>query len=365
MTSYDEWLRAAAEGRDRDGLTRRLRPRTQDHYAIDVSGNDYLGLARDPRVVEAAVDAARTWGAGSTGSRLVSGSTELHAAFETELAAFVGAEAGLVFSSGYCANLAVLHALSDADTLVVSDGGNHASLIDGCRLSRGAVTVVPHADLDAVERALAERSQSRALVVTDSVFSVDGDRAPIAELHAIARRYDALLVVDEAHALGVVDVIDEPGIVHTVTLSKSLGSQGGAVLASRAVVDHLVNTGRTFIFDTGLAPACVGAARESLRILEEGPDLTDRVRRNARHLAAELGVPPPEAAIVSVVLGDPKRAFAAAEQCRENGVAVGCFRPPSVPAGTSRLRIAARANLTDAELATVVETVATAIKDSA
>jgi len=365
MTSYDEWLRAAGEGRDRDGLTRRLRPRPHDQHVIDVSGNDYLGLARDPRVVEAAIDAARTWGAGSTGSRLVSGSTELHAAFETELASYVGAEAGLVFSSGYCANLAVLQALTDADTLVVSDAGNHASLIDGCRLSRGVVTVVPHADPKAVERALAERTQPRALVVTDSVFSVDGDRAPIAELHAIARRYDALLVVDEAHALGVVDLIDEPDIVHTVTLSKSLGSQGGAVLASRAIVDHLVNTGRTFIFDTGLAPACVGAARESLRILEKTPDLAERVRRNARHLAAELGVTPPDAAIVSVVLGDPKRTFAAAEQCRENGVAVGCFRPPSVPAGTSRLRIAARANLTDDELATVVETVAAAIKESA
>jgi len=194
---------------------------------------------------------------------------------------------------------------------------------------------------------------------------MDGDAAPLRELADVCRRRDALLVVDEAHALGVVDIVDEPDIVHTVTLSKSLGSQGGAVLAGRTVVDHLVNTGRTFIFDTGLAPACVGAARESLRILEKTPDLAERVRRNARHLAAELGVTPPDAAIVSVVLGDPKRAFAAAEQCRENGVAVGCFRPPSVPAGTSRLRIAARANLTDDELATVVETVAAAIKESA
>ena len=365
MTAYDEWLRAAAEGRDRDGLTRRLRPRTHDRDVIDVSGNDYLGLARDPRVVEAAIDAARTWGSGSTGSRLVSGTTELHTALEAELAAFVGAEAGLVFSSGYCANLAVLQALTDDDTLVVSDAGNHASLIDGCRLSRGVTTVVPHAEPAAVERALAQRTQRRALVVTDSVFSVDGDRAPIAELHDIARRYDALLVVDEAHALGVVDLIDEPDIVHTVTLSKSLGSQGGAVLASRAIVDHLVNTGRTFIFDTGLAPACVGAARESLRILEKTPDLSNQVRRHARHLAAELGVTPPDAAIVSVVLGDPKRAYAAAEQCRDNGVAVGCFRPPSVPAGTSRLRLAARANLTGDELARITETVATAIKDTA
>ena len=363
MTSYDDWLRAAAADRERDRLTRRLRPRASgDSDIIDVSGNDYLGLSRDPRVIEAAADAARTWGAGSTGSRLVSGTTQLHAAFEAELAAFVNAEAGLVFSSGYCANLAVLQALADADTLIVSDAGNHASLIDGCRLSRAETVVVPHADPDAVARALAARTQTKALVVTDAVFSVDGDRAPLTELYDVARAHDALLLVDEAHALGVVDLIAEPDVVHTATLSKSLGSQGGAVLASRAVIEHIVNTGRTFIFDTGLAPACVGAARGALRIVRTAPELSERVRRNARHLAAELGVTPPDAAIVSVVLGDPQRALTAAERCRDGGVAVGCFRPPSVPDGTSRLRLAARADLTDDELATVVETVMRAVK---
>ncbi|MBV9097976.1 MAG: 8-amino-7-oxononanoate synthase, partial [Frankiaceae bacterium] len=286
----------------------------------------------------------------------------LHAAFEAELAAFANAEAGLVFSSGYCANLAVLQSLADADTLIVSDAGNHASLIDGCRLSRAQTVVVPHADPDAVAGQLANRNKKRALVVTDAVFSVDGDRAPLAELHAVARTHDALLVVDEAHALGVVDLIAEPDVVHTVTLSKSLGSQGGAVLASQQVIEHIVNTGRTFIFDTGLAPACVGAAREALHIVRTQPELSERVRRNARHLAAELGVTPPDAAIVSVVLGDPKRALATAERCRDNGVVVGCFRPPSVPDGTSRLRLAARADLTDDELTRVVDTVNAAVK---
>ncbi|MBV9098824.1 MAG: aminotransferase class I/II-fold pyridoxal phosphate-dependent enzyme, partial [Frankiaceae bacterium] len=149
VTSYDDWLTRAADEREREGLTRRLNPRKSNTALIDVSGNDYLGLSRYPRVIEAAAEAARTWGAGSTGSRLVSGTTELHAAFEAELAAFAKAEAGLVFSSGYCANLAVLQSLADADTLVVSDAGNHASLIDGCRLSRAQTVVVPHADPDA------------------------------------------------------------------------------------------------------------------------------------------------------------------------------------------------------------------------
>lgn len=375
MTSLERWLEAAAEQRHRDGLQRALRPRTTTAL-LDLAGNDYLGLARDPRVIAGAVDAVQVWGAGATGSRLVSGTTELHADFEAQLAEFAGADAALVFSSGYAANLGVLQALTDEDTLVVSDAGNHASLIDGCRLSRGVVRVVPHADPDAVERALVHRAQPRAVVVTDAVFSVDGDLAPLAELHRVCRAHDALLVVDEAHALGVVGdggrgavacagLAAEPDVVRTVTLSKALGSQGGAVLATGIVVDQLVNTARTFIFDTGLAPACVGAAAAALRILHDEPDLSSRAVRHARALAVEVGTTPPDAAVVSVVLGDPERAVAAAEQCRRQGVAVGCFRPPSVPAGTSRLRLTARADLTSDDIASAVSVVTAAIKDVA
>ena len=375
MTTHERWLEAAAERRHRDGLQRGLQPRTSSDV-LDLAGNDYLGLARDPRVIAGAVDAVQRWGAGSTGSRLVSGTTELHADFEAQLAKFAGVDAALVFSSGYAANLGVLQALTDEDTLVVSDAGNHASLIDGCRLSRGVISVVPHADPDAVRRALAQRKQSRAIVVTDAVFSVDGDLAPLAELHRVCRAHVALLVVDEAHALGVVGdggrgaialsgLAAEPDVVRTVTLSKALGSQGGAVLATGVVVEHLVNTARTFIFDTGLAPTCVGAAAAALRVLRDEPDLSCRVRRHARQLAAEVGTTPPDAAVVSVVLGDPERAVNAAEQCRRQGVAVGCFRPPSVPAGTSRLRLTARANLTSDDIAHAVSVVTAAIKDVA
>ena len=374
MTAHDDWLAEAARARVAEGLHRELRPRT-DEPMLDLAGNDYLGLARDPRLVGAAAEAARTWGAGATGSRLVSGTTDLHARLEAELAAFTGAESALVFSSGYLANVAVLQALTDEDTLVVSDAGNHASLIDGCRLSRATVVVSPHADPDAVAASLAGRTQTRAVVVTDSIFSVDGDQAPVAELHRVCREHDALLVVDEAHAFGVVGdsgsgvvaasgLDDASDVVRTVTLSKALGSQGGAVLASSRVVDHLVNTGRSFIFDTGLAPACVGAARAALSILCETPELAALARRRAVELAAGVGAAPPDAAVVPVIVGEAAVAVAAAQRCRDEGIAVGCFRPPSVPPGTSRLRLTARADLTDDEIAWATRVVLAAVKES-
>jgi 8-amino-7-oxononanoate synthase len=275
-------LREQAAQRDRTGMRRRLRPRPARDGVLDLASNDYLGLARDPRVVEAAAAAARTWGAGSTGSRLVTGSTELHAELERDLAAFVGAAAALVFSSGYLANLGAVTALSGPGTTVVSDALNHASVVDACRLSRADVVVVGHRDVAAVEGALQRRTTERALVVTDAVFSVDGDLAPLAALHSVVREHGALLMVDEAHSLGVVGedgsgasraagIASEPDVVQTVTLSKSLGAQGGAVLGDRVVVEHLVNTARPFIFDTGLAPPSVAAAGAALAVLRSAP----------------------------------------------------------------------------------------------
>jgi 8-amino-7-oxononanoate synthase len=368
------WLRAASADRARSGLHRELRPRPADEQVLDLASNDYLGLARDPRVSEAAAEAALRWGAGSTGSRLVTGSTELHAELERELAEFVGAPAGLVFSSGYLANIGALGALAGAGTLVVSDALNHASVVDACRLSRADVVVTAHRDVAAVDGALSRRTAGRAVVVTDAVFSVDGDLAPLAELHAVARAHDALLVVDEAHSLGVLGaggrgacqlagIAGEPDVVQTVTLSKALGSQGGAVLAHSAVVEHLVNTARSFIFDTGLAPAAVGAAAAALSVLREEPDLAERVRARAAGLAEALraaGLPAthPDGAVVSVPVGDPGRAAEAARSLLAEGLRVGCFRPPSVPDGRSRLRLTARADLTDGDAGRAVEAVA-------
>jgi 8-amino-7-oxononanoate synthase len=375
-------LRSAAEARREAGLGRSLRPRPPGGDGrLDLASNDYLGLAGDPRLAEAAAAAARDWGPGSTGSRLVTGTTELHTRLEDELASFTGADRALVFSSGYLANLAVVAALaqvlgqsrggphSGPGVLIVSDAANHASLIDACRLARaqGArVEVTPHRDVAAVERALAGRAERFALVVTDTVFSVAGDLAPVRDLHRVATSHQALLVLDEAHAFGVLGpggrgaaaaagIAGDPNLVQTLTLSKSLGGQGGAVAARAEVIETLIDVGRTFIFDTGLAPPSVAAARAALAILRDQPDLGQRARDHARRLAghaAELGLnaSEPAGAVVRVVLGEPGAAVHAQQLCAAHGLRVGCFRPPSVPPGQACLRLTARANLTEVHL---------------
>ncbi|MDV6299497.1 8-amino-7-oxononanoate synthase [Dietzia maris] len=357
-----DWLDDAAADRAARHVRRVLAPRAADDGVIDLASNDYLGLGRHPEVVDAAVAATRRWGAGATGSRLVTGTTEEHLALEDELAEFCGKPAALVFSSGYTANLGAVVALSGRGSLIVSDGGSHASLVDACRLSRARVVVVDRGDVGAVARALAERTEERALVVTDSVYSADGELAPLLALHGASRAHGAALLVDEAHGLGVRGdrgrgLVNELGlsrhedVVVTATLSKALGSQGGVVLASERVREHLISSARTFIFDTGLAPAAVGAARAALGVLRRDPALASRVVEMAEHLAAVTGAEQPRSAVVSVILGDPARAVSAAGRCLELGVRVGCFRPPSVPEGTARLRLTARADLSDADVA--------------
>ncbi|MFJ9929193.1 8-amino-7-oxononanoate synthase [Streptomyces misionensis] len=363
------WIEEQARARRDAGLVRRLSPRPAESPLLDLASNDYLGLARHPEVTEGAARAARTWGGGATGSRLVTGTTALHAELERELAAFCGFEAALVFSSGYAANLAAVTALGPHGSLVVSDAGNHASLIDGCRLARGEVQVVGHADPQAVRKALATRGGA-AIVVSDTVFSVDGDRAPLAELAEACRERGAGLVVDDAHGLGVLGeggrgsahaagLAGAPDVVVTATLSKSLGSQGGVVLGPARVIDHLVNAARTFIFDTGLAPAAAGAALAALRLLAREPERAARARAVAGELytrltTAGLEAVRPDAAVVSVRAPSPEQAVRWAADCRTAGLAVGCFRPPSVPDGISRLRLTARADLSGAQIAHAV-----------
>ncbi|QLJ01681.1 8-amino-7-oxononanoate synthase [Streptomyces sp. NEAU-sy36] len=363
------WIEEQARARRDAGLVRRLSPRPAESPLLDLASNDYLGLARHPEVTEGAARAARTWGGGATGSRLVTGTTALHAELERELAAFCGFEAALVFSSGYAANLAAVTALGPHGSLVVSDAGNHASLIDGCRLARGEVQVVGHADPQAVRKALATHGGA-AIVVSDTVFSVDGDRAPLAELAEACRERGAGLVVDDAHGLGVLGeggrgsahaagLAGAPDVVVTATLSKSLGSQGGVVLGPARVIDHLVNAARTFIFDTGLAPAAAGAALAALRLLAREPERAARARAVAGELytrltTAGLEAVRPDAAVVSVRAPSPEQAVRWAADCRTAGLAVGCFRPPSVPDGISRLRLTARADLSGAQIAHAV-----------
>ncbi|MFE9989153.1 8-amino-7-oxononanoate synthase [Streptomyces sp. NPDC005381] len=366
------WIDEQAAARRSAGLVRTLRPRPADSPLLDLASNDYLGLARHPRVTAGAAQAARTWGGGATGSRLVTGTTELHTELERELADFCGFESALVLSSGYAANLAAVTALAPHGSLVVSDAGNHASLIDGCRLARGTTQVVGHTDPAGVRKALGTH-EGPAVAVSDTVFSVDGDAAPLAELALACREYGAGLVLDDAHGLGVLGdggrgaphaagLAGNPDVVVTVTLSKSLGSQGGAVLGPAAVVDHLVNAARTFIFDTGLAPAAVGAALAALRLLREEPERAARARAVATALhtrltAEGLSAVRPDAAVVSVRAPSPERALSWAADCREAGLAVGCFRPPSVPDGVSRLRLTARADLSEEQIERAVDVI--------
>jgi 8-amino-7-oxononanoate synthase len=383
MSSRDPfaWIDSHAERRSHAGLVRTLRPRLPDPDSLlDLAGNDYLGLARHPEVTRAGADACLRWGAGSTGSRLVTGSTALHAELEAELADFCGFEAALVFSSGYAANLAAVTALTgppgaeSGRGLIVSDVGNHASLIDGCRLSRSVTEVVPHAAPDAVRKALGARTGGGpAVVVTDSVFSVDGDAAPLRGHAAACREHGAALLVDDAHGLGVLGdggrgamaaagLAGAPYAVCTVTLSKSLGGQGGVVLGPARVLEHLVNSARTFIFDTGLAPGSVGAALGALRVLRGEPERPVRALAVGRELyerlrAAGLDATVPDACVVSVRAPSPQAAVRWAVDCRTAGIGVGCFRPPSVPDGVSRLRLTARADLTDRQIAAAVSVI--------
>jgi 8-amino-7-oxononanoate synthase len=346
--------------RETAGLRRELRPHGPADSVFDLAGNDYLGLARHPEVVEAAVEAVRAYGLGATGSRLVRGSTQAHDDLETGLADWLGTQTALVYSSGYLANLGAVRGLVGPGTLIVSDAYNHASLVDGCRMAKAAhdgvrTVVSPHADVPAVRDTLAAHPGRPALVITESVFSVDGDLAPLRALHEVCREYGALLLVDDAHALGVLGpqgaggvaaagLAGEPDVIVTATLSKAFGAAGGLIAGPAELRRHLVDTGRTFIYDTALPPAVAAGAVAALRVLRTGDalraELADRAGyATARLRAAGLEVPAPTGGVLSVTAPGPAQALAWAAACRERGVAVGCFRPPSTPDGRSRLRL--------------------------
>ena len=365
-SSWAEWFAEQRAVRETAGLQRVLRPRAAEEDVIDLANNDYLGLSCHHEVRTAAADAALNWGAGAGASRLVTGTTTLHATLERELAEFTDQPAALVFSTGYHANLSAVTTLADPHSLIVSDAHVHASLIDGARLSRAAVEVVPHNDVAAVRAALATAGDRRAIVLTESIFSVLGDAAPLAELASVCADYDALLVVDEAHGLGVVGeggrglvhalgLAGHPQVVMTATLSKSLGAMGGVVLGPVALIDHLINRARPFIFDTGLAPAAAAGALAALRCLRRQPDLPSQIHRRNRQLADRLSVPPSAGALLSVAMSSPQDAVLAQDAAHAAGVRVGCFRPPSVPDGVSRLRITTRVGVDDERWAYAVD----------
>jgi glycine C-acetyltransferase/8-amino-7-oxononanoate synthase len=361
------------ELRDR-GLYRRLRliegpqgPRVilAGREVLLLCSNDYLGLAADERVREAAAEAALRWGAGAGASRLISGNMQPHRELETRLAAFKGFERALLFGSGYLANMGTIAALAGPGEVVFSDELNHASIIDGCRLARAETVVYRHNDAQHLESLLREAAGTPALIVTDGVFSMDGDVAPLPELLALARRYGARLMVDEAHATGAVGpggrgAVAAAGLSGEVdvvvgTLGKALGSYGAYVCASAETVEFLINRARPFIFSTAPPPPAIGAARAALGVLEAEPERVERLASNARvlreGLAAEgLTTTASTTQIVPICVGEAEPTMELCEKALERGVFAQGIRPPTVPEGSSRLRFTVMATHEPEEL---------------
>ena len=325
---------------------------------VSFASNDYLGLTSHPAVKAAAHDAIDRWGTGSGASRLVVGSRPIHHELELNLARWRGTESAVLFPTGFAANLGLLATLGSRGVVVHSDELNHASIIDGCRMARanGAkVVAYPHLDLEALAENLESHSDARQVVVTDSVFSMDGDVAPITQLAELCARYSALLILDEAHA--VLEPIPPPQlsgttIVQVGTLSKTLGALGGFVAGPAAVIDLLVNRARTYIFTTASSPADSAAALAAIEILQsdEGAALRDRLRSSVDRIRPNHPSP-----ILPIVLGDEAAALRASQQLLERGLLVPAIRPPTVPVGSSRLRVALSAAHTDEQIEALLE----------
>ena len=338
--------------------------------------NNYLGLADHPRVREAAAEAAMRYGAGSGASRLISGNMTIHRRLEEQLASFERAEACLLFGSGYLANAGVVSALAGEGDVVFSDALNHASIVDGCRLSRAETFVYDHCDVEHLEWGLRQAEGRGSLIVTDGVFSMDGDVAPLAEIVALGQRYDARVMVDEAHGTGAygpegrgavaaAGLEDEVDVI-VGTLGKALGSYGAYVCCDATMSKYLINTARTLIFSTALSPPAVAAALAALALLREQPRRVEKLQRNGRVLREALqaqGVPVPDGdtQIVPVIVGDAGDTVRASERALEQGVFAQGIRPPTVPDGTSRLRLAVMASHTKSELREAAEIIAAAI----
>jgi 8-amino-7-oxononanoate synthase len=331
---------------------------------VSFASNDYLGLSAHPAVVAAAKEALDRWGAGSGASRLVTGSRPVHAELESALADWKGCERAVLFPTGFAANLSVLSVFGGEGVHIHSDALNHASIVDGCRLARGRVHVYPHRDLDALEAALAA-TPGRQLVVTDSVFSMDGDTADLAALCALVSRYGGLLVLDEAHAVLGPELPDPHGastgapldVLRVGTLSKALGSLGGFAAGPAAYVDLLVNRGRPYIFTTAPTPADAAAALAALHIVrgDEGEHLRSRLAAHVARLAEPLGMSSHPTPILPVTIGAETEAVAASAALAERGLWVPAIRPPTVAPGTSRLRVTLSAAHSDDDVSRLVE----------
>ena len=345
--------------------------------ALLLCSNNYLGLADHPRVRHAAAEAAMRWGVGAGASRLVSGTMTIHRRLEERLAAFKRREAALLFGSGYLANSGVIAALARPGDVIFSDELNHASIIDGCRLSRAEVFVYEHGDVEHLGWGIGKAAPRGALIVTDSVFSMDGDVAPLAEIVELAERHGLRVLVDEAHGTGALGpggrgALAEAGLEHRVdviigTLGKALGSYGAFVACDRQMADYLLNATRTFIFSTALPPPAVAGALAALELLEERPERVQKLATNATALRAELecegfDLRGARTQIVPMIVGDAALAVRICETALAQGVFAQAIRPPTVPAGTSRLRLAVIASHQEEELRSAARTLAQAAR---
>lgn len=346
-----------------EGLARSL-PEAPDGPQADFISNDYLSLALHPDVIAAGSEALHEHGAGTGAARLLGGSCAEHSALEREAAEWLVAESALLFPSGYQANLGVLGALTAPGDVILSDALNHASIIDGCRLSRARVAVYPHQDLDGLERRLlAAAGARRRIVVVEGVYGMDGDRARIPELLALCARHDAALVVDESHAIGVLGTegrgacaaagadLESPHLVaRVITGGKALGASGALVVGSRALQQVCLHRARSFLFTTAPPPATAAALRAAIRLARRADGARTAIQAKAEHFARCLDLPEPASAILPLPVGNPTEAVALGEALEAEGIRVGVVRPPTVPAGTSRLRVVMHAHNTTEEI---------------
>ena len=330
-----------------------VRVKRDDKEYLMMASNNYLGLTFDSRVIEGALKGAQQYGTGSGGSRLVSGTFTLFTDLENELAKFKNTEKALVFNTGYMANVGTISTIADKNTIIFSDALNHASIIDGCRLSRGSVKAYSHCDVDELKYLLKQVDRNaRKLIVTDGVFSMDGDIAPLDKLYELSRDYNALLMVDDAHATGTIGNghgtaayfgLEKEVDIQLGTLSKSLGSVGGYVAANSTIIDYLVNTSRSFIFSTALSPADIGAALAALQVLESDTSVLGRLKENVNYMADQLtslGIDSTnETPIFPILIGSNEDTLAVSDYLYEAGIIGTAIRPPTVPIGESRIRL--------------------------
>ena len=330
-----------------------VRVKRDDKEYLMMASNNYLGLTFDSRVIEGALKGTQQYGTGSGGSRLVSGTFPLFTDLENELAKFKNTEKALVFNTGYMANVGTISAIADKNTIIFSDALNHASIIDGCRLSRGTVKAYSHCDVDELKYLLKQVNRNtRKLIVTDGVFSMDGDIAPLDTLYELSRDYNALLMVDDAHATGTIGNghgtaayfnLEKEIDIQLGTLSKSLGSVGGYVAANSTIIDYLVNMSRSFIFSTALSPADIGAALAALHVLESDVSVLGRLQANVNYMADQLlsiGIDATnETPIFPILIGSNEDTLAVSDYLYEAGIIGTAIRPPTVPIGESRIRL--------------------------